>query len=171
MEEVCLYGARNDLRAGDILQSKLVLKLHSGTWATRRAQGELSMSLRRVILADDLALVLSSVSALLRESFDIVAMVSDGHAALEAILMYEPELAVLDISMPGMSGIDVVREARSRGNKTRIVFLTVHEDADILATCLTVGGLGYVIKVYMNNDLIPALNAALRGRVFVSRFL
>jgi DNA-binding NarL/FixJ family response regulator len=129
------------------------------------------MSLRRVILADDLALVLSSVSALLRESFDIVAMVSDGHAALEAILMYEPELAVLDISMPGMSGIDVVREARSRGNKTRIVFLTVHEDADILATCLTVGGLGYVIKVYMNNDLIPALNAALRGRVFVSRFL
>ena len=49
-------------------------------------------------------------------------------------------------------------------------FLTVHEDADILAACLSVGGLGYVIKVFMNNDLIPAMNAALRGRVFVSRF-
>jgi DNA-binding NarL/FixJ family response regulator len=159
-----------DLQAGDTLESKIVLKLHFGTWTTRTTQGELSMSLRRVILADDLALVLNAVSALLRESFDIVAMVSDGEAALEAILMHEPELAVLDISMPGLSGIDVVREARSRGNKTRIVFLTVHEDADILATCLSVGGLGYVIKVYMNNDLIPAMNAALRGRVFVSRF-
>lgn len=121
-------------------------------------------------MADDRALVLSAVSALLRESFDIVAMVSDGHAALEAILEHEPELAVLDISMPGMSGIDVAREIRKHGNKTKAVFLTVLEDADILAACLTVGGLGYVIKVYMNNDLIPAMNAVLRGRVFVSRF-
>jgi DNA-binding NarL/FixJ family response regulator len=128
------------------------------------------MTLRRVIVADDLALVLNAVSALLQESFDIVAMVSDGHAALEAILEHEPELAVLDISMPGMSGIDVAREVRRRGNNTRIVFLTMHEDSDILAACLSVGGLGYVIKVCMNNDLIPAMNAALRGRVFVSRF-
>jgi DNA-binding NarL/FixJ family response regulator len=128
------------------------------------------MSLRRVIVADDLALVLSAVSGLLRESFDVVAMVSDGHAALEAILEHEPELAILDISMPGMSGIDVAREAKKYSIKTKIVFLTVHEDADILAACLSVGGLGYVIKVYMSNDLIPAMNAALRGRVFVSRF-
>jgi len=151
-------------------QAELALRLHSSSGAMLKAQRELSMTLRRVIVADDLALVLSAVSALLRESFDIVAMVSDGHAALEAILEHEPELAVLDISMPGMSGIDVAREIRRHGKKTKIVFLTVHEDADILASCLTVGGLGYVIKIYMNNDLIPAMNAALRGRVFVSRF-
>ena len=152
------------------LQAELALKLHSSSRTKLTAQRELSMTLRRVIVADDLALVLSAVSALLRESFDIVAMVSDGHAALEAILEHEPELAVLDISMPGMSGIDVAREVRRRGNNTRIVFLTMHEDSDILAACLSVGGLGYVIKVCMNNDLIPAMNAALRGRVFVSRF-
>jgi DNA-binding NarL/FixJ family response regulator len=128
------------------------------------------MPLRRVIVADDIAVVLSAVSSLLRESFDVVALVSDGTAALEAILEHEPELAILDISMPGMSGIDVAREAKKQFTKTKIVFLTVHEDADILAACLSVGGLGYVIKVYMNNDLIPAMNAALRGRVFVSRF-
>jgi DNA-binding NarL/FixJ family response regulator len=152
------------------LQAEVSLKSDASGWARRTIQVEVPMNLRRVILADDLALVLGAVSALLRESFDIVAMVSDGNAALEAILKHEPELAVLDISMPGMSGIDVVREARRRGNNTRIVFLTVHEDADILAACLSVGGLGYVIKVYMNNDLIPAINAALTGRVFVSRF-
>ena len=128
------------------------------------------MTLRRVVVADDLALVLSAVSALLRESFDIVATVSDGVAALEAILKLEPELAVLDISMPGMSGIDVAREVKKHSTKTKIVFLTVHEDADILAMCLSVGGLGYVVKVCMNNDLIPAIYAALEGRVFVSRF-
>jgi len=152
------------------LQAEASLKSDASGWARRTVQVEVPMNLRRVILADDLALVLSAVSALLRESFDIVATVSDGHAALEAILKHEPELAVLDISMPGMSGIDVAREARRRGNNTRIVFLTVHEDADILAACLSVGGLGYVIKVYMNNDLIPAIDAALGGRVFVSRF-
>jgi DNA-binding NarL/FixJ family response regulator len=152
------------------LQAELALKLHSSSRTKLTAQRGLSMTLRRVIVADDLALVLSAVSALLRESFDIVAMVSDGHAALEAILEHEPELAVLDISMPGMSGIDVARELERKASKTKIVFLTVHEDADILSTCLSVGGLGYVVKVCMNNDLIPAMNAALGGHVFVSRF-
>jgi DNA-binding NarL/FixJ family response regulator len=152
------------------LQAEVTLSPDASGRTRRTTQVEVHMNLRRVILADDLALVLSAVSALLQESFDIIATVSDGHAALEAILKHEPELAVLDISMPGMSGIDVVREARRLGNNTRIVFLTVHEDADILASCLSVGGLGYVIKVYMNNDLIPAIDAALGGRVFVSRF-
>jgi DNA-binding NarL/FixJ family response regulator len=128
------------------LQAELALKLHSSGRTKLTAQRELSMTLRRVIVADDRALVLSAVSALLRESFDIVAMVSDGHAALEAILEHEPELAVLDISMPGMNGIDVARELERKASKTKIVFLTVHEDADILSTCLSVGGLGYVVE-------------------------
>jgi len=82
----------------------------------------------------------------------------------------EPDLIVLDISMPGMSGIEVARELKRRRNKARIVFLTVHEDTDILATCLAAGGLGYVVKVHMETDLIPAMNEALAGREFVSHF-
>ncbi len=72
--------------------------------------------------------------------------------------------------MPGMSGIDVARELRRRSNKARIVFLTVHEDSQILASCLAAGGLGYVVKALMASDLIPAISEALAGRVFVSRF-
>jgi DNA-binding NarL/FixJ family response regulator len=68
-----------------------------------------------------------------------------------------------------MTGIDVARELRRRGNRARIVFLTVHEDSDIMATCLSVGAMGYVLKDLMDNDLIPAMNEALAGRVFVSR--
>ncbi len=85
-----------------------------------------------MLVADDLAPVLSTVAALLRESFDVVDTVSDGRAALEATLKLEPDLVVLDISMPLMSGIEVAEELTRQGNKAKVVFLTVHEDQDIL---------------------------------------
>jgi len=128
------------------------------------------MTRSRVLLADDLAQVLSAVAALLKEQFEIVAMVHSGEAALDAALTLAPDLVVLDISMPGMSGIEVARELKKRDNKARIVFLTVHEDSDILATCFAVGGLGYVVKLLMHTDLVPAMNDALADRPFVSRF-
>jgi len=124
---------------------------------------------KRVVVADDLESVLDDVVTLLRDAFNVVGMVSDGQTALAAILKLEPDLVVMDISMSGMTGIEVARELKCRGNKTRIVFLTVHEDSDIIATCLSVGALGYVSKALMDSDLIPAMNEALAGRVFVSR--
>jgi len=123
-----------------------------------------------VLVADDHARILTAVAALLGNSFDVIAKVSDGRAALEATLKLKPDLLVLDISMPGMSGIDVARELRKHSTKTRIVFLTVHEDSQILASCLAAGGLGYVVKALMAADLVPAIREALAGRVFVSRF-
>jgi len=114
--------------------------------------------------------VLTTVAALLRESFDVVSLVSDGRAALEATLSLEPDLVVLDISMPAMSGIEVAHELRKRSNKAKIVFLTVHEDADILKACQAAGGLGYVVKVLMDTDLVLAMNQALAGHIFTSRF-
>jgi DNA-binding NarL/FixJ family response regulator len=128
------------------------------------------MTGKRVLLADDHTSVLSAVTKLLQESFEIVGMVSDGQAALDGVLALKPDLVVLDISMPGMSGIEVARELKRRGNKAKIVFLTVHEDTDILATCLAAGGLGYVVKVLMETDLVPAVNQALADREFISRF-
>jgi DNA-binding NarL/FixJ family response regulator len=128
------------------------------------------MTRTRVLLADDLAQVLSASAALLKEQFEIVAMVTDGTSALERTLALSPDVVVLDISMPGMSGIEVARELKKRGNKARVVFLTVHEDSDILATCLAAGGLGYVVKVLMQTDLVAAMNDALADRPFVSRF-
>ncbi|MGB8321970.1 MAG: response regulator transcription factor, partial [Candidatus Acidiferrum sp.] len=118
----------------------------------------------RVLLADDLLPVLNAVAQLVEKSFEIVGMVSDGRTALQATLALQPDLVVLDISMPGMSGIEVARELRRAHNKAKVVFLTVHEDADILATCQEAGGLGYVVKVLMETDLIPAMKDALHGR-------
>ena len=128
------------------------------------------MARKRVLVADDLAPVLDTVGSLLRQSFDVVDMVCDGRAALAATLRLEPDLVVLDISMPLMSGIEVAEELQRQGSKTKVVFLTVHEDYDILKTCRAAGGLGYVIKVFMDTDLVAAINEALAGHTFTSRF-
>ena len=124
------------------------------------------MTRKRVLVMDNLTPV---VAALLRESFDVVGLVSDGQAALESTLKLSPDLIVLAISMPGMSGIEVAQELKRRGDKTKVVFLTVHEGSDTLAAALAAVGLGYVAKVLMDTDLIPAINEAFAGRVFVSR--
>ena len=139
--------------------------------ANEHFKDELSMTLKRVLVADDLAPVLRMIAELLQGSFDVVGMVSDGNAALDGILELEPDLVVLDISMPGMSGLEVATELKNRSSSTKIVFLTVHEDSGIIAACLTAGALGYVVKELMNSDLIPAMNEALAGRVFVSRLI
>jgi DNA-binding NarL/FixJ family response regulator len=128
------------------------------------------MTRARVVVADDLAPVLSAVAGILRESFDVVGVASDGRAALEKTQKLNPDLVVLDISMPGISGIEVARELKQNGHEARIVFLTVHEDSDILKACQAAGGLGYVSKASMDTDLIPALNAALAGHIFTSHF-
>ncbi|MGD0543825.1 MAG: response regulator transcription factor [Candidatus Acidiferrales bacterium] len=128
------------------------------------------MTRTRVVVAEDLSPVLTAVVALLRESFDVVGAVSDGQAALAATLKLNPDLVVLDISMPLMSGIEVAQELKKAGNKARVVFLTVHEDTDILNTCRAAGGLGYVVKLLMETDLIPAMNEALAGHTFTSQF-
>jgi DNA-binding NarL/FixJ family response regulator len=124
--------------------------------------------LKRILIADDLAPVLTTVAALLRDSFEIVGTVSDGQAALDAIRDLAPDLVVLDMSMPGKNGLEVARELKTRASTTKIVFLTVHEDADIVAACLSAGARGYVVKALMDSDLIPAINDAFAGRVFVS---
>jgi CheY-like chemotaxis protein len=129
---------------------------------------EYSMIGKRVILADSLAPVLAAATALLKDSFDIIKTVSDGQAALDAILELKPDLAVLEISLPRKSGLEVARELKTRTSSTRIVFLTVHEDTDIIAACFFAGAMGYVVKALMASDLVSALRDALAGHLFVS---
>jgi DNA-binding NarL/FixJ family response regulator len=128
------------------------------------------MTLRRVLVADDYVPILNVVDRLIRDSFEVVGLVTDGRAAVEAILGLEPDIAVLDIAMPGMSGIEVAKEIKNRANKTPIVFLTANKDSDIWAACLEVGGAGYVAKESMSTDLVLALNEVIAGRTFVSNF-
>jgi two-component system, NarL family, nitrate/nitrite response regulator NarL len=141
-------------------QSKY-MGLTNSKWRASRTQP-------RVVVADDHAGLRSAVAELLRDSFDVVAVASDGLAAMEVILRLEPDLAVLDISMSGMNGIEVARELRKRSSGVKIVFLTGCQGPDFVEACLAAGGQGYVSKMLMSTDLIPAINEVLAGRVFVS---
>jgi DNA-binding NarL/FixJ family response regulator len=94
--------------------------------------------------------------------------VTDGQQALEAARELKPDVLVLDISMPVVNGIETAHRLREAGDPTRIVFLTVHDDADFAREALAAGALGYVIKQRMASDLIAAIKEAHTGRSFVS---
>jgi len=123
----------------------------------------------RVLLADDHHDFLAVVARLLEPEFEVVAMVDDGQALLDEAARLEPDVVVLDISMPVLNGIEAARRLKAGGSKAIIVFLTVHEDPDYLRAALAAGGDGYVVKGRLACDLPLALRAALAGGVFVPR--
>jgi DNA-binding NarL/FixJ family response regulator len=124
----------------------------------------------RILVADDHAAVLESVIPILEAHFTVVGTASDGKAAVEAEKQLRPDVIVLDVSMPIMSGIEAAKQIRKSGSKALIVFLTVHQDTDILAMAKRVGGTGYVVKDHMGTELVFAIYEALEGRDFVSTF-
>jgi len=133
-------------------------------------QNQRELELVSVLIADDHFTVLESVVPMLKPFFNVVGTASDGKAAVEAEDKLHPDVVILDISMPVMSGIDAAKQMRKQGSKARIVFLTVHEDTDILAAAKAAGGKGYVVKSRLGTDLIPAIKDALAGKDFVSKF-
>jgi len=122
----------------------------------------------RVVVADDHPAMLDMVASLLQPGFEVVARVADGQAALEAVQSLQPDLVVLDVSMPVLGGIAAAHKLQERGSCTRIVFLTAHQDAATLAAAREAGGLGFVLKANLATDLALALREALAGRIFVS---
>jgi DNA-binding NarL/FixJ family response regulator len=119
-------------------------------------------------VADDHAAVIEQIVRELEPEFRIVGSVADGQAAVKAVARLAPDVLVLDISMPVMSGLEAARAITAAGSQTRIVFLTVHEDSDFARAALAAGGLGYVVKSRLTTELLPAVREALAGRRFVS---
>ena len=129
------------------------------------------MARARIVLADDHADFLAITARMIEPEFEVVKSFSDSLSLLHEIVALDPDLLVLDISMPGLTGIEVAKQLQAAECKSRIVFLTVHQDTDYLRSALGTGALGYVIKNRMVSDLIPAIRAALGGRCFVSKSL
>jgi len=122
----------------------------------------------RVLLADDHKDVCDIVVRLLTPEFEVVGVVPDGRQLLSAESDVLPDVCVIDISMPGMCGIEAARMLKARGSKAEIVFLTVHDDPDFVRAALELGALGYVMKTRIASDLSTAIRAALIGGSFIS---
>ena len=123
----------------------------------------------RVLLIDDNLEFLDVATTLLEgHDFEIVEKALNGEEGLKAALSLQPDVVVLDISMPHMSGFEVARRLRQQKNRAGIVLLTFHEDVDYVHAARSVGALGYVIKRRMATDLPLAVRCVNAGHAFVS---
>ena len=122
----------------------------------------------RLLLADDHPALLEQIARLLAGEFEIVRAVSNGLDLLDAAARLNPDVIVLDITMPGLDGIEAARRLRQAGSRAKLVFLTVHDDPDYVRAALEAGGAGYVVKARLAKDLLPALHAVQAGQRFVS---
>jgi DNA-binding NarL/FixJ family response regulator len=123
----------------------------------------------RVLLADDHEAVLEQVRAILGEDFDIIGAVNNGQDAVTEAQRLDPDILVIDISMPVLNGLQAAGQLRSKNHRPKIVFLTVHTDQDFVAAALSAGASAYVAKSEVASDLVPAIRDALQGGTYVSK--
>ncbi|HKV04300.1 MAG TPA: response regulator transcription factor [Candidatus Acidoferrales bacterium] len=123
----------------------------------------------RVLLADDHVLVRQGLKSLLeREGFQIVAEASDGQAALDHARSLQPDIAVMDITMPTCNGLNAAREIRLCSPKTKTILLTQHDEEQYVSEALEAGVKGYVLKSQAASDLVQAMRQVSRGMVYLS---
>jgi CheY-like chemotaxis protein len=123
-----------------------------------------------VLLADDDAGMLKAISRTLATEFEVVATVTNGRQALDTVPRLDPDVVVLDISMPDLNGFQTAEELTRLGSRARIVFLTMHQDDDFVAKAIRCGAAGYVPKMAAWSDLVPALHHAIGGRQYLPSF-
>jgi DNA-binding NarL/FixJ family response regulator len=124
----------------------------------------------RVLLADDHHLVRAGIRALLQSlpDVEIVAEAGNGQEALAALLRSKPEIALVDISMPGLNGLELAARATREVPETRIVILSVHGDASHVAQALRAGAKGYLVKDAAADELPILLRSVMRGETYLS---
>jgi DNA-binding NarL/FixJ family response regulator len=126
------------------------------------------MSRTKVLLADDHQMFSQGLQGLLEDEFELVGTVADGQALVEAAQRLDPDVIVVDISMPVLNGLDAVRQLKAQGVRAKIVFLTMHADDRLLAEAFRCGGTGYVLKQSAGEELILAIRQVLAGHKYVT---
>ena len=128
------------------------------------------MSTVRLLLADDHTIVRAGIRALLEsvEGIEVVAESGDGREALELIVKHRPDVALLDIGMPGLSGLEVARRAAQESPRTKIVILSMHADATYVRQAMRAGVAGYLLKGAAVIELPFAIQTVMRGEKYLT---
>jgi DNA-binding NarL/FixJ family response regulator len=120
------------------------------------------------LLADDHCVVAEGLRSLLGPHFDVVGVVSDGRELLAAAKTLDPDVIVLDISMPLLNGIEAARQMRAAKSRAKMVFLTMHREVTYAVRALEAGASGFVLKHSAPSELVTAIQEALKGGTYVS---
>jgi DNA-binding NarL/FixJ family response regulator len=126
------------------------------------------MKRSRVLIADDHSMVIDGLRALLEPEYEVVGAVNDGRAVLPEVRRLQPDVVVIDISMPLLNGLDCARQLRDAGCTAKILILTMHPDTTLAQEALAAGASGYVLKSSPGSELKAALGDVLRGRIYLS---
>lgn len=131
------------------------------------------MSVVQILLADDSLpwqrFVLTYFET--KTEFKVITIAPDGFEAVQKANALRPEVILMDVSLPGMNGIEAARQIRGLSPGSKILFLSMHGDSEIVQAAFDAGGSGYVLKQDFNRDLIPAIRTILLGQRFVSHSL
>jgi DNA-binding NarL/FixJ family response regulator len=122
----------------------------------------------RVLLADDHSLVLEGFRRILEHQCDLVGLVEDGRALLEAARRTEPDIVILDVSMPLLNGIDAATQLKKLLPSTKVIFVTMHADADYVRSAFEVGASGYLLKRSAVDELQQAIRTVWSGHSYVT---
>jgi DNA-binding NarL/FixJ family response regulator len=130
------------------------------------------MSRPTVLLADDHTIVIEGLARLLRDhDFDVVGTAGNGDQLLEAARRLRPDVIVTDLSMPGLSGIDVLARLKSERITSKVIVLTMHQDARLATIAMREGASGFLLKESAGEELVAAMRQALQGRIYLTPVL
>ena len=125
---------------------------------------------KTVVLADDHTLVRAGIRSLLETiaGVEVLAETGDGQEALDLVQQHEPDLLLLDVTLPGMNGLEVAERVRRLGARTRVLMLSMHAGPEYVASALRAGAVGYLIKDSAVAELEKALSTVALGREYLS---
>ncbi len=126
------------------------------------------MKRARVLLADDHKIITEGLRSLLEPEFELAGTVEDGRALVAAAQELNPDVVVVDISMPLLNGIEAVRQLKKAGSRAKVIFLTMHPDATYATRAFEAGASGFVLKHSAPSELLTAIREALKGSTYIT---
>ena len=122
-----------------------------------------------VLLADDHAIVTDGLARILKEAnFDVVGAVRDGQHLLDAARRLRPDVIITDLSMPGLTGLDVLARLKTEHLESKVIVLTMHHDADLATDAIRGGASGFLLKESAGDELLVAIQHALEGKLYIT---
>ena len=122
----------------------------------------------KVLLADDHVIIAEGLARLIEDVADLVGRVNDGVRLVEEARRLRPDIVVADITMPGMSGIDAMRQLKAEKSEARFIFLTIHTEARLAAEAMRSGASAYLLKQAAGDELFDAIQAVAQGRTYLT---
>jgi len=122
----------------------------------------------RILLADDHRIVAEGLRSLLEPEFELIGIVEDGRALVDASKKLRPDVIIVDISMPLLNGIEAVRQIKKENKDIKVIFLTMHPDVTYAVSAMEAGAQGYVLKHSAPSELTTAVRKALSDRIYIT---